>query len=125
MSTQKKHVTSPIQLPGGPDTARDAMDFRPRPGRVKADPKAESVPEPVATEQPVEPEMVTPPETTDAPVLAPQEHPSTRVAPAPEMPVEPAPEAPAPESTKSESKKPAAKRPAARPKRAPGNLLED
>lgn len=127
MSTSKKRVASPILLPGGPESARDEKDFRPRPNKEKAGPKGESAPEPVATEQTVDQDSQTPQTPQEAPVLAPWEHPTTQVTPAPETEtetVEPAPE-PAPASTKSASKKPAAKRPAARPKRAPGNLLED
>lgn len=121
MSTRDKRAASPIQLPGAPESARDKMDFRPRPIRGEADPKAASAPAPAASEQMAGPEAETPPEQP----LAASEHPTTHVEP------EPAPETPAePASTKSESEKPAAKRtaakrPAARPKRAPGNLLED
>ena len=134
MSTRDKRTASPIQLPGAPESARDKMDFRPRPIRGEADPKAASAPAPAASEQTASGEAETPLEQP----LATSEHPTTHVEPepAPETPDVPAekapePEPPAePESTKSESgkpaaKRPAAKRPAARPKRAPGNLLED
>ena len=130
MSTRDKRVASPIQLPGAPESARDKMDFRPRPIKGEGDPKAVSAPAPAALEQTANGEAETPPEQP----LAASEHPTTHVEPepapeTPDVPVEkaPVPEPPAePASTKSESEKPAAKRPAAkRPKRTPGNLLED
>ena len=134
MNPQDKRTASPIQLPGAPESARDKMDFRPRPIRGEADPKVESAPEPAALEQTASPEAETPPEQP----LAPWDHPTTHVEPepapqTPDVPTEkaPEPEPPAePESTKSESGKPAAKRtaakrPATKPRRAPGNLLED
>ena len=139
MSIRDTRAASPIQLPGAPESARDKMDFRPRPIRGETDPKAASAPAPAASEQTANGEAETPPEQP----LAASEHPTTHVDPEPapetlDVPVEkaPEPEPPAePASTKSESEKPAAKRPVTkqsaakrpttRPKRAPGNLLED
>lgn len=45
-----KRTVSPIQLPGGPESARTPMDFRPRPAKGAAGPKGESAPEPAAAE---------------------------------------------------------------------------
>lgn len=99
MSTNSKRV-SPILLPGGPESARDAKDFRPRPSRTPS-PKGESAPVPADSEQKE---------------LTPADHPSTN-----EMPVEPpkmlGPELPAPVAPETPAPKPP------RGKRTPGNVL--
>lgn len=104
MSANSKRV-SPILLPGGPESARDAKDFRPRPGGPS--PKGASAPVPADSEQ----KELTPadhPSTNEMPVEPPKE---------PEVPKMLGPELPAPVAPETPAPKPP------RGKRTPGNVL--